>query len=300
MKQIYVIGGAVIDIFLHPYHRMVLHDSNPGYVHESLGGVARNIAENLARLGFQCTLLTALGNDTYGTLIRQSAAAIGLTLDVITTERTPAYYSVIDENQDDLIGVAVMDQLSSIDSNILLSRKIDIQKADLVIMDTNLSESAMETVLNLAKAPVVVDAISTQKAMKIRSMLPRIWGLKVNQLEAETLSGYRIKTPEDLIKVGAFFQEKGLQHTWITLGKEGAYHFQQTTWDYQKGRTVQVINPTGAGDAFLSGAIFAYFHGLPILHTATTNAGLNLQCEEAVCQRLTKSILLNAMKEDFL
>ena len=58
-----VIGGANIDIHGRSTQALRSNDSNPGDVHISAGGVARNIAENLARLGADTRLISAVGDD---------------------------------------------------------------------------------------------------------------------------------------------------------------------------------------------------------------------------------------------
>ena len=63
-----LVGGANMDICASPASRMRMHDSNPGSVVTSPGGVARNMAENLARLGVDCRLVAAVGADHYGDL----------------------------------------------------------------------------------------------------------------------------------------------------------------------------------------------------------------------------------------
>ena len=61
-----IVGGANMDIHGAPNAALRQHDSNPGTVQSSPGGVARNIAENLARLGVDCRLIAAVGNDHHG------------------------------------------------------------------------------------------------------------------------------------------------------------------------------------------------------------------------------------------
>ena len=56
-----VIGGANMDICGTSHDNLLLGDSNPGKVRTSAGGVGRNIAENLARLGSDTRLMTAVG-----------------------------------------------------------------------------------------------------------------------------------------------------------------------------------------------------------------------------------------------
>ena len=60
-----VIGGSNMDIQGFPNNPLVMKDSNPGKVDISMGGVGRNIAENLSRLDVNTKLISAMGNDLY-------------------------------------------------------------------------------------------------------------------------------------------------------------------------------------------------------------------------------------------
>ena len=70
-----VVGGANMDICASPANALTMHDSNPGSVVTSPGGVARNIAENLARLGVDARLIAAVGADYHGDLLLQQGRA---------------------------------------------------------------------------------------------------------------------------------------------------------------------------------------------------------------------------------
>ena len=84
-----VIGGTNIDILGIPKENLIYHDSNIGNVKISLGGVARNIGENLSRLGVETHLLSILGDDPYGDLIKKESEKIGLKLeDSLILEKT--------------------------------------------------------------------------------------------------------------------------------------------------------------------------------------------------------------------
>ena len=63
--KILVIGGTNIDINATSINEIVRKDSNIGNIEISIGGVAKNIAENLARLDLDVSFLTILGNDHY-------------------------------------------------------------------------------------------------------------------------------------------------------------------------------------------------------------------------------------------
>ena len=73
-----VVGGVNMDIGGRSFGPIVEADSNPGTISVSLGGVGRNIAHNLALLGADVRMLTALGGDLYGQRILSSCAELGI------------------------------------------------------------------------------------------------------------------------------------------------------------------------------------------------------------------------------
>ena len=58
--SVVVIGGANLDLVGRPSHGLVAGTSNPGHIRVSPGGVGRNVAENLGRLGVPALLLSAV------------------------------------------------------------------------------------------------------------------------------------------------------------------------------------------------------------------------------------------------
>ena len=63
---IVIIGSANIDVAGYSHHPLNYADSNPGKIKFTPGGVGRNIAHNLALLGKNAWLLSAVGGDFYG------------------------------------------------------------------------------------------------------------------------------------------------------------------------------------------------------------------------------------------
>uniref|UniRef100_A0A6N2KSD7 Carbohydrate kinase PfkB domain-containing protein n=2 Tax=Salix TaxID=40685 RepID=A0A6N2KSD7_SALVM len=64
-----VIGGMVLDIHATPSLPLNPRTTTPGKVHYVLGGVARNIAECMSKLGTKPYMISALGNDMAGKLL---------------------------------------------------------------------------------------------------------------------------------------------------------------------------------------------------------------------------------------
>lgn len=297
MSRVVVVGGAVIDLFLYPHQSMRLRDSNPGYLKRSLGGVGRNIAENLGRLKIETILICPLGKDNYRRLVLDQAQEIGFQVYPIDIEETPLYISLIDEMGEDLIGVALMDEIESIPVDRIMNNQDLLDKSDLIVMDTNLSDQVLGTLLKRYSNKTCVDAISGQKAVKLKPHLSYIHTLKMNLTEAENIAGFGEDSPEGLDALGDFFLAEGTKEIFITLGKKGVFYTAGENSILRPSVSVDVINSTGAGDAFFAGVIYAKVHNLDPLSYGLANACLNLTDSQAVSSKLTPEVLEKTVKE---
>ena len=111
MGYIAGIGGANMDIHGRSERQLVMRDSNPGTLHMSLGGVCRNICENLVRLGETVRLITVVGEDVHGRSILEGCRAVGIDMSaaqVIPGERSSSYISIMDGDGDMLLAMSDM------------------------------------------------------------------------------------------------------------------------------------------------------------------------------------------------
>ena len=297
MKRVCVIGGSVIDLFLYPHHDMNLYDSNPGYMKSSPGGVGRNIAENLSRLGVHTTLITPLGEDHYRKMIEDQAKDISLTLYPINIKETPLYVSIIDQKGEDLVGVALMDGIESIHMSSIMKYKDVIELSDIVVLDTNLSEDVLTEILVLYGDKSYIDAISGEKAKRLKHLLHRIHTLKMNFTEATTLAGFGEDSVDGLEQLGKYFLDQGTNEVIITLGEKGVYYENHDMAQFRSSLKIDVVNSTGAGDAFFAGVIFAKVNELDPISYGIANACINLGDTHAVSQVLSKEMIIQYVKE---
>jgi len=87
-----------IDAKGQPRRALVPGTSAPGTVRLSIGGVARNVAENLARLGVHATLLSAVGDDPMGRFLLDATAHAGVNVEHVLVrrgQRSGAYIAVL-------------------------------------------------------------------------------------------------------------------------------------------------------------------------------------------------------------
>ncbi len=222
-----VIGGANMDILGRPASKLRVGDSNPGSVSCSPGGVGRNIAENLARLGSDTRLVTAVGKDAYGEMItaqcRQAGVDMGNSLqfeDAVTS----TYLSVLDGDADMHVAINDMAILERLGPEVLKGLEDMLRRAELLVLDTNLSEAALSYLLsNFPQVPVFIDTVSCVKAMKIKPYLNAIHTLKPNLKEAEHLSGIEMRSKEDLSTIANWFHDQGVKRIFLSMGSEGVF-----------------------------------------------------------------------------
>ena len=276
-KYIVVVGGVNMDIGAVSADRLVARDSNPGRVTTSLGGVGRNIAHNLCLLGEQTAMVTVLGQDAFAQSVQENAADIGLDLRhsaTIPGGRTGTYLFIDDSDGDMALAVNDMAIYDHMTPEFLRQRLDFINHAGLVVVETNLPESSLQWLCQHCTAPMLADPVSTIKAPKLKPVLGRLTALKPNRMEAELLSGVRIRCDADAALAAQKLLETGLRQVYISLGADGLYAADR------EGHTarvacpkVQVANATGGGDAMAAALAAGIARGWPLEECARLAAG---------------------------
>ncbi len=294
-----VIGGSNIDIQGFPKEKLIQRDSNIGTVKMSLGGVGRNIAENCARLGVPTRLMSVIGDDPYGQKILKEAQAIGLNMQdtvVLSGESTSTYLSILDETHDMAMAINHMDSIEKLTVDHIRAKRSIIEHAQLVVLDTNLSQAVLDHLLTqYPKTKFFVDTVSTKKALKIKDHLKHIHTLKPNRMEAEVLTGSSEKTP--LLELGSQLKCK---RSFISLGSQGVQVFEGKTHLHFPTKPIEVVNATGAGDAFMAGLVYAYLKGYDIKETCLTAMAasrLALSHPDTINPNLNEQSLHETLKE---
>lgn len=257
-----IIGGANIDIIGKSYNPLVASTSNPGEVQLSLGGVGRNIAHNLQKLGIHNHLITAIGKDLYGEKLLKECSAIGIGMEYslfLEGSSTGLYLAVLDNSGETVTAIAQMDIFDRIDEGFLQSRKGVLQGARIIVVDTNISREAISYITDFAKQwdiPLILDTVSAVKAEKVRECIGLFHTVKPNLLELGFLTGMEIHSEEDIRSAAEILMEEGVKEVVVSLGKGGAFYHDGRDYGKLKGFEVEVRNTTGAGDAFVAGLVY--------------------------------------------
>lgn len=275
-----VVGGANIDISGAPFRALRPRDSNPGLVTSSAGGVGRNIAENLARLGVPVKLLTVVGDDVFGDKLLADTGRAGVDIGCVRRlagEPTGIYLSVLDENRDMAVAVASMEILDRLDASYLAEHQELLAGGRLTVFDANLAPEALEYGTGLtAGQKTFLDLVSVTKALRVKSLLSRFYCIKPNRLEAEALTGLSAASPPGLRRNAEYFHEAGVSRVFITCGTDGVYFSDGTERGIVRSLSAHVGSATGAGDAFVAGILYAQLTGLSTAEAAVFGTGAAL------------------------
>lgn len=255
-----------MDIVARTNRQALTGDSTPGRIHVAPGGVGRNVAENLARLGHATHLVSAVGDDDFGRRVRAVTQAAGVhvgALQVMPGQRTATYLAVHGVEGDLQLAVNDMALVDALTPDFLQPHLTLIQNAVCRVLDCNLAPSTLAWLMAEAgSAPIFVDGVSVLKCQRIVPWLARVHTLKLNRLEAEALSGLPAGTPMQAQHAARCLQQKGVRQVVISLGEQGVCWCDAegvTAW--LAARPVAVVNTSGAGDALLSGLVHAQVMG---------------------------------------
>jgi len=260
MGAAYVMGGANVDIIGRSAAPLVAADSNPGRMSYSFGGVGRNIADNMVRMGSPVSFMTALATDFFGRQVEEACRGIGM--DMTYSQRfdgcgMSTYMAIEGPDGDMALAINDMQILDCFDVGRAAKVLAGLGPDDVLVCETNFSRSQLETILQAASCPVYLDPISTVKAVKVAGLLDRLHMIKPNRLEAQALSGLPLQGPDDYVPMLDWFCGQGVDQVVISMGADGVIAAADGCRLAIRPPAVTVVNATGAGDAMLAGMVNA-------------------------------------------
>lgn len=306
------IGGANLDSKARGKQPLRLGASNPVAVAESCGGVARNIAANLAALSARVSLLTAVGDDKAGSWLLERTASQGVDIGpslVLNGEKTGSYTAILGEDGEMFIAFADMEIYERITPGTLEEKWPHIAASKLVVADANLPADSLAWLARRcgdAGLPLFVDPISPEKAKKLPDRLDGIAAVFPNLAEARQLAGRGDAEPPadggaaEWAELARLILARGAAHVLITLGKHGAYCAGPEGELHLPALPVKVVDVTGAGDAFLAGVAYGVLRGEPFADACRSGlaaARIALETPSSSSEQLNEERLAEAVRE---
>jgi pseudouridine kinase len=298
-----IVGGANVDIKGESSDKLLLGTSNPGTVRLAAGGVGRNVAENLARLGEEVQLFALVGEDTDGEWLRQTTAQSGVATNGmfrVPGHRTGSYLAIYDSNGEMITAVADMAVNEAWDEQMIQSGLKQLSQAVGLFIDANVPTEVIKRFLeegNRLGLKVVVDPVSVKKAEKWRGLLEGVSLIAPSIDEAEVLTGALIKSQRDIEDAAALLQAQGVGQVMITCGAKGVYIRgpKDSVWLPAPQTAVRDVN--GEGDAFTAGVMFAFSLTDSLVEQAAYGialAGLVLSGQSSATSAIDRTVLIRA------
>ena len=301
--KITVLGASIIDLIGFSKEKLIFEDSNTGTIEQILGGVGRNIAENLKRLDFDIEFLSVFATDEFSKTLINSCNDLDISIKHSLTKEnstTPLYVAIMDRFNDLALGLAAMDIYDDIPDSFVLDNLDIISKNEYCVLETNLPTSILELVTEqLPDTRFALEAVTAKKALKARSILDRVHILKCNFLEAELLSNIKIKYESDYERIVEHFLKLGVKKVFITLGSDGVACGDENEIFISKNNIISPVNTNGAGDAFMAGVLYGEIKKLELYDMAKFAAGcaqITIQHKNAVHPDISEQMVLDLIK----
>lgn len=268
-QSVVVVGGVNMDVKARSCRAVVPGTSNPGTASMSAGGVGRNIAENLARLGTRTHLVAAIGADGLGDQVLAATSAAGVHVEHVrrSARATGTYTAVLDADGELVVAVADMAATDELDVDHVSAARDLIAAASLVVLDGNLATATLDFALDLAARAgvrVVLEPVSVPKAALLAPLLDAgrpVFAVTPNRDELAALVDLPTRTDRQVERAVRALHERGAELVWVRLGSGGSLLSGPEGRVALDAAPTEVVDVTGAGDAMLAAFCHALLDG---------------------------------------
>jgi pseudouridine kinase len=307
-RSVVCVGAANLDRKLRTLARLVPGTSNPASQNESFGGVARNVAENLVRLGVTVGLITAVGADAAGAALLTHAENLGIdTRGVLrlADAATGTYTAVLDQDGEMAVALADMALYDRVTPDFIATRQLQRADASMMVVDLNLPR---ETVAQLVAdahqdgVALVLVAVSEPKMARLPARLDGARLLIANAGELATRVGRPLASTDDIAAACREVQAQGARDLIITLGADGVLYTTPDGVDHLPAQPADIVDVTGAGDAFAAAVCWSLLQDPDDLRLACLRglqlSALTLGSAQTVCPTLSDRVFDSLQLQD--
>lgn len=301
-----VIGSAGVDVKGRTTTPLQFGMPNQGQVRNSVGGVARNIAENLARLEVEVILLSAVGDDTYGLRVLDECRAAGMDCShvrILPNKRTGTYMAFLKPNGEMEVSISDFEIMDALDADWLSEHEDLFEDAQMVILDATVPECALEKVFEFAEKydlEVCADPTTPSLAGRFCPYIDRLHLIVPNAFETEALCG--IGEPatdrDSAISAARRLVAMGAEIAVVTMGEQGLAYADGSGGGFIRAIKTHVVDSSGAGDALTGAVVFGLLNDMDIdeaMRLGVTAASLTLQSTHTVLPNLNQELLYDRL-----
>ncbi len=286
MKNTVVIGTAFVDVKGFSAGDYDPVGRNLGSVKIVHGGVARNVAENFAGCGMPVSFAGVLDDSAFGRDVARHLSEIGVDLRhcVTVPENGIGTWLVILDERGDLAGsISAMPDMGPLEEMLRHEGDALVAAAENIVLEVDLSASIAEQVLTLAERhgkPVYTVVGNMSVILARPDLMKKTACFICNEIEAAKFFGEEALTSFVPAQMAEFLpaaaKAAGLPSMVVTMGEQGAVYFDGAsgTAGICPACPAEVVDTSGAGDAFFSGTVMALTRGLPLAEAVEYGAKL--------------------------
>lgn len=273
MDKVVVFGSFVVDLMARADHLPV-----PGETVKSsmfkLGPGGKGFNQGVAanKTGANVTMVTKLGKDSFADVALDKLKEENMNTDYIffsDEESTGTALIMVDENTSENQIMVTSGACSTFDDEDISKIEPIIKESKFLLTQLETNVDAIEKVIDLAYENGITIVLDPAPIQEIRDeMLKKVDIITPNEVEASILTGIKINSMEDAKKAAESLLDKGIKNVVITLGKYGVLVYTDEKYEEIENYKVDVIDTTGAGDAFNGGFITALSEGKDIFEAA--------------------------------
>jgi sugar/nucleoside kinase (ribokinase family) len=306
MAQIGCAGILVKDTFCGPVQAL----PRPGElvaidaIRTRAGGCAANVAIDLRKQGLPVDLVGCVGRDAAGETLANELQAAQVNCDqLIYTTQYPTSETVIllvereDRRYLHTFGANRAFTVSQIDRDWLA--ELDVFYLGGLFALPGIVTDELLTLLTFCREKKVITVVDVvlptnfKRAAEMEKLLPYIDWFLPNDAEAAVLSGQA-----DPLKAICIFRSWGAESLVVTLGERGAIGFRRDECWRCGAYPWQIVDPSGAGDAFASGLITGITKGWDFPSTLVYASALGASATRSV--GTTDGVLANVEAEQLV
>ena len=296
IADIVVVGAACLDVKGRLTGDIVAGTSNPGMVQISVGGCARNIAENLARLGLSTALLTVVCQDDFGRTIVHQTESAGVNTDhvlITCDQHSAAYIALLNPQGNLLVGLDDTEATIAITPDYINAHASLLNNARMVMIDANVpieSAKRLLDICSIAGVPVGLDPVAFAPAQRYRQHIGAFALVTPNAVEAQALTGMPISDVNQAIRAAKQLITQGVEIAIITMADQGLVYATSDLSGHIPAISMEIVDATGASDALTSTVLYALVNEISIdeaVRLGASAAALTLSSPETVRQDLS-------------
>ena len=271
-----VIGTTFVDIKGFARGAYDPHGRNLGTVKMVHGGVGRNVAENFANVGMPVSYVGMLEDSAIGRDVERYLREIGVGLDhmIQVPDNGIGIWMVIMDAQGNQVGsISRMPDVSLLEKYLSAHGEEIVSGADNIILEMDLNEHIAEQIICLAEKfhkPVYVIVGNLSVVLARKDLLGKTDCFICNEIEAgkffeePALTEY---SPDEMVSfLKKAVRKSGISSMVVTMGEQGAVYYDGKTEEAGicPPYPTNVVDTSGAGDAFFSGTVMGLLRKLPL------------------------------------